>query len=588
MSAKRKPKESRRVFKAIPLAPGVAIGKVHMLDHTNVLFPRYWINDREVPSEVHRFKKALEKTRDQLSTIREKLCKFQGRDQIQILDSHRMILQDEMITSGTIQTIANEKINAEWGLDKTFAKLKGAFYQSGENIFQERRADIESIGNRIIKNLMGGYEERIKPIARHKVIVAHELAPADTAQMVKGEIEGFVTEIGGKTSHTAIVARALEMPAIAGISQITKRVKEGDFVIIDGTEGILLVNPNAKDRHRYQTIKKKYEQLDRLLLKEINLPTETQDGVKIRLAANMELTEEIDSILQHGAEGIGLYRTEYLFLGQNRLPTEDEHFASYKNILTKMAPHPVTIRTLDIGGDKIFAGSEYHEDANPALGLRAIRFCLRERDLFKTQLKALLRASVYGHLRILIPMISGLDEIKKTRKILQEAKDELAHDKIPFSDQIKLGIMIEVPSAALIANRLAYEVDFFSIGTNDLIQYTLAIDRVNEHVANLYDPLHPAILRLIKEVIDAARAAGIEVSLCGEMAGEPLYIMLLVGFGLNELSMNPLSVPRVKKILREITYKQATRLVETALTKGTSQEVEHLIRKEMTGLPFIL
>ncbi|MDO8461690.1 MAG: phosphoenolpyruvate--protein phosphotransferase, partial [Deltaproteobacteria bacterium] len=520
--------------------------------------------------------------------IREKLCKFQVGDEIRILDTYQMIAKDEMLYTSTVNTIKQEKINPEWALDKALVKANTAFMDNASDFFQERRADVQHVGNLILKNLLGGEEEEHpRHFKKNTLLVVHDLSPADTAQIIKGTVAGFVTEVGGKTSHTAIFAKALEIPAVVGAVGITQSVEEDDILLLDGTEGTVIINPSRADKLHYQDLRKKYEQMDNLLLKEAHLPAVTKDDFTLRLAANMELPEEIPTIKKYGAEGIGLYRTEVLYLRQKRLPTEEEQFQNYKKVLRQMAPHPVTIRTLDIGGDKILEDSEhseYVESLNPALGFRAIRFCLREKGLFKAQLRAMLRASRYGKLKILIPMISNLDEIRQVKKIITDVKSELDEKKIPYDHNVKLGVMIEVPSAAIMSDAIAGEVDFLSIGTNDLIQYSIAIDRVNEHVAYLYEPLHPAILRLLNQITEAGRQKNIEVSVCGEMAGEPLYLLILLGLGLTELSMNPLSIPRVKKILRQVTFKQGAELVEKALACKTSSDVEHLVRKEMSKI----
>ncbi|MBI1909093.1 MAG: phosphoenolpyruvate--protein phosphotransferase [Deltaproteobacteria bacterium] len=573
-------KKKIKTLKGLGVSPGIAVGKVHLFDTGPISFPKYWIADREIGSEAARFKKAIEKVRHQLLKIRDKLCKFQVGDEIRILDSYQMIAKDEMLYSSTVNTIRQEKINAEWALDKTLAGVKAAFLESPSEFFKERRADVEHVGNLIFKNLLGEEEVTLR-FKKNTILVVHDLSPADTAQIVKGTIQGFITEVGGKTSHTAIFAKALEIPAVVGVVEATRTVAEGNSLLLDGSEGIVIINPSTSDKKRYQEIKKKQGLMDTLLLKGAHLPAVTKDNFTLRLAANMELLEEIPTIKKYGAEGIGLYRTEVLYLRNKRLPSEEEHFESYKKVLQKIAPHPATIRTLDIGGDKILPDSEYMEGLNPALGFRAIRLCLREKELFRTQLRAMLRASIYGKLKILLPMISSVEEIRQVKKILADVREDLDRKGVRYDPDIRLGTMIEVPSAAMMADAIAGEVDFLSIGTNDLIQYSLAIDRVNEHVAYLYEPLHPAILRLLKQVVEAGREKKIEVSVCGEMAGEPLYLLILLGLGFTELSMNPLSIPRVKKILRQVTFKQGSDLVEKALACKTTSEVEHLVRREM-------
>ncbi len=391
-------------------------------------------------------------------------------------------------------------------------------------------------------------------------------------------------ESGGETSHSAIISRSLEIPAMFGVSEIFDSVDDGETLILDGIKGVLIASPSKKELEQYSAIQKKYLALEEILLRETNLPAETKDNFRMLIEANMEIVEEIPSLLQHGAEGIGLYRTEYLFLNRLEEPSEEEQYANYVEVLSALAPKPVTIRTIDVGGDKLTLSQAYEVQENPALGLRAIRLCLRELPLFKTQLRALLRASVHGKLRILIPMISSVEELRQVRKIVAEVKKELAADSIRFDDKVPVGIMIEVPSAVFMAAELAKEADFFSVGTNDLIQYGLAIDRVNEQVAHLYNPYHPAVLRMIKYAVDAAKKAKIDVSICGELAGGPLAIALMVGMELDALSMNPISIPRVKKILRSITKAQAVGMLEEVLAKSTSDEVERHLKRKMSHL----
>jgi phosphotransferase system enzyme I (PtsI) len=392
---------------------------------------------------------------------------------------------------------------------------------------------------------------------------------------------GFVTDVGGKTSHTAIVSRSLEIPAVVGLEDITAYVAGAEQIIIDGTEGFVVVNPTPETIKAYHLKQQHYRYLERELLKYAPLTAETQDGYYITLQANIELIEEIPSVIQYGAAGVGLYRTEYLYLNRKTLPNEEEHFEVYKQLVQQLAPYPVTIRTLDLGGDKFASHLELAEEMNPAMGLRAIRFCLKEQGIFKTQLKGILRASTYGKVKILLPMISGVEELRQVKVILEDTKGDLKAKGVPFDPEIPLGVMIEIPSAAVTADILACEADFFSIGTNDLIQYSLAIDRVNEHVSYLYEPLHPANLRNIKGVVDIAHKEGIEVGICGEMAADPLYTLIFLGLGLDDLSMHPLAIPRVKKVLRRSTRTEGVRLLKEVLQFATAKETELFIHKEM-------
>lgn len=574
-----------RRFRSNATSPGIAIGKAYRLPSRGVTYVRYWIKNQEVEKEVQRLKNALQKSKEQLDQIATKMCRFQGRDQIKIIESHRMFLQDDMLIMSTIESIREFKINVEWALEKTLAHLKLSFLNVNEEYFRERQQDIDYVGRRLLDNLMGTPALPLSDLPPGDIVIlAHDLSPAEVANIPRDRIRGFVMEAGGETSHTAIISRALEIPAMFGVKGILDDIVDGETVIVDGMKGLIIASPGKREREQYISVQENYIALERLLMQDIHLPGKTEDGFRIRIEANMELLEEIPSILEHGAEGIGLYRTEYLFINRLDEPSEDEQFENYIEVLERMAPRPVTIRTVDLGGDKMPLSHAYEGQANPALGLRAIRLCLRELPMFKTQLRALLRASAHGNLRILIPMISSLDEILRVKKIVEGLREDLKKGKIPFSDSIPLGIMIEVPSAVFIARELAREVDFFSIGTNDLIQYGLAIDRINEHVSFMYNPYHPAVLRMIKMGVDAAKEAGIGVSLCGELAGDPLAITLMLGMELDALSMNPVSIPRVKKIIRSLRKDKSSRIIRDVLKLKSSDEIEKFLKKATSHL----
>ncbi|MBU4485279.1 phosphoenolpyruvate--protein phosphotransferase [bacterium] len=578
------PKTKRQKIFHTPGSQGVAIGKAVLLTSSRTAIEKYWINDREVTREINRFNTALDKSRLQLERIKEKLCRFQGQDQIEIIESHRLLLQDEMLTTSTIQNIVDHRINAEWALEKTLSHLKMAFADISEEYFQERKDDVIHVGQRIIKNLTGDIDSSIDDmLGGDSILIATNLSPAEVATLNKEKVKGFITEQGSKTSHTAIIARSLEIPAIIGVNNISNIANNGDNVIIDGPRGVIIINPTENEIVEYQSLIKKYEKLEKLLLKDIHLPTETKDKHSLRLVANIELAEEVPSVLQHGAEGIGLYRTEYLFINRLDMPSEDEQFDNYKDILKKMGDKPVTIRTLDLGGDK-FPVNGHIMNANPALGLRGIRFSLKDISIFKAQLKALFRASVYGNLKILLPMISNFVELRSAKEIIADVKKDLKEAHVRFNPNTPVGMMVEVPSAAIMADIFAEEVDFLSIGTNDLIQYALAVDRTNEQVSYLYNPLHPAILRLLKSIVDGAKHAEKPITLCGEMAGDPLYILILVGLGIDELSMNPISIPLVKKILRTITFDQAQKMFTKIIGTTSLDKIEKIVGKEMKGI----
>ncbi len=573
-----------QTIEGIGAAPGIALGSAYVLEKRQLSFPQYWISNKEVSIETTRFVTAVDHSRDELKKIKDKLCKYGGRDQIYILDSYTVLLQDEMLVKNTITSIKTERINAEWALHKTLEKIKALFNNVGEEYFRERKSDVDYVGSRIFKYLLGDEEDVFKNIPPKSIVVAHDLSPADTAQLLKFHVSGFVLELGGKTSHTAIVARALNLPAVVACVMVTEKVKNGDQLVIDGTEGLTLVNPGPKSIKKYDLVRKHDADIERMLLKEIHLPAQTQDEFRVQLMANMELTEEIESLKAHGAEGVGLYRTEFLYLNKGLAPTEEEQFEVYRQVLKSVYPHSATIRTLDIGADKVPTDRKYEREINPALGLRAIRFCFREKDLFKKQLKALLRASVFGKLRIMFPMISSMLELKQAKSLLEDVKREMKRKKQEYDPHVKVGIMIEVPAAVMIVEELAREVDFMSIGTNDLIQYCLAVDRGNENVAYLYRPLHPAILRMIRRVVEVAHEQRIEVSVCGEMASEPLYVLILLAFGLNALSMNAISIPRAKKMIRSVNFRDAKNLLDKVLLLSNEAEIEAMVRKEMERL----
>ena len=572
-------------MRGIGVSSGIVIGKAYVVDRRTDAVQFCHLDPSQAHSEVKRFTGAVSESKKQLRRITRMLTKEgRGKEHIGIIDAHLMILKDQMLINDTIKLIKQERMNAEWALKTVLKGIRELFDKMDDRYFKERSSDIEHIVDRIIMNLSGEEHASIADIEEPSVVIAHDLSPADTAQMVKGKVVAFLTDIGGKTSHTAIMARSLEIPAVVGLENVTRNAEAGDTIIVDGMTGAVIINPSESVLHVYERRRSKYASYDKELHHYRNLPAETLDGRRIRLMGNMEIAEEITSLLDHGAEGIGLYRSEFLYMNRKDLPTEEEHMASYVHVAKQMSPRPVVVRTLDIGGDKFLSPMEVADEINPAMGLRAIRLCLKRPDMFRTQLRGILRASAYGKLKVMFPMISGIDELRRAKAIFEETKEELRRENKPFDPDIEVGVMIEVPSAAFIADLLAKEADFFSIGTNDLLQYSLAIDRVNEHVAYLYEPFHPAVLRIIKNVVDCAKQRGISVSVCGEMAGEPEHALMFIGMGLEQLSMNAFSLLRVKRLVRSVRYEDAKDIVTTALTFSTAREVENYVSSKVIEL----
>jgi phosphoenolpyruvate-protein phosphotransferase (PTS system enzyme I) len=575
-----------KVLKGAGVSSGITAGRVRLLERGKIPVAKKRVREDHLEKEIQRFRTAVRDGIDQLNGVRETIADDELRKHTFIVDAHIMILQDEFFSNEVIDTIRQERINAEWALDIVASKLMASFDKVEDPYLRERGQDIRYIYQRLIRILVKGKESDIDgtTVREKGVIVAHDLSPADTIQLNLSKISGFVTDVGGRTSHTSIVARALEIPAVVGAGNITSLVKNNDTIIIDGDEGVVIINPTKEVQKNYVSKQMQLRTQKRELLRTAKLKSETRDGFKLKVGANIELLAEMDIVERYGATGIGLYRTEYIYLSRKTLPTEMDHYHIYRKLAENRALEYITIRTLDIGGDKFVSDIEMPKEMNPAMGLRAIRLCIKEIDLFKSQLMGILRASAYGPLRILIPMVSGIAEVRRAKSVIAECMEELEHEKADFNKGIKVGIMIEVPSTCMISDLLADEVDFFSIGTNDLIQYTLAIDRVNEYVSYLYEPLHPAVLRMIKRTVEAAHAHKIEVALCGEMAGEPLYVPILLGLELDELSMNPYSIPKTKKVIRGLTHSYCKELLAEVLQKQSAEEGEYLLRKEMARL----
>ena len=569
-------------FRAIGASPGVAVGHAFIIDRKRVRTPKLRLSEDEVEMELLRLKTAVDLSDHQLKELKDRIAMGDGHDHALILEAHRLMLRDPMLLDEVNKLIASDRINAEWAVRRVSRKIKHMFDNIEDEYFRERRADVDFVADRIVRNLMGQVVDVEVEVPPNAVVVAHDLSPADAAMMVKtGRVSGFVTDLGGQTSHTAIVARARECPAVVGAGRASEQINPGDLIAIDGTRGLILVNPTQEQLALLRETMRRQLANEQTALAIKSLPAVSQDGFRVRLNGNMEFVEEIPSLLAHGAEGIGLYRTEFLFLDRATVPTEEEHYRAYRAVLEAMEGRPVTIRTLDLGGDKVPGNKRFEREPNPAMGLRAIRYCLHNREMFRTQLRALLRASVHGNLRVMFPLISGLTELREARSELEACRSELGRNGVPVSGRFPIGIMVETPSAAMIADRLALEADFFSIGTNDLIQYSLAIDRQNRDVAYLYKPLHLSVLRQVQSIISAGKAAGIPVSMCGEMAGEPMYSLVLLALGLDEMSMTAGQIPTVKQILRDASRADALTMLEEAMKLTTAEEIERYIRGEM-------
>ncbi|WP_018248234.1 phosphoenolpyruvate--protein phosphotransferase [Orenia marismortui] len=555
----------------VAASPGIAIGKILILEEENLEYDKKKFDD--VDSEKNRLHDALDVSKEQLTAIKEKVEREMGSDKAEIFQAHLMVVADPELISAIENKIESEQVNAEVALDETVEQFATMFANMDNDYMKERASDIRDVGGRILKNLLGVESVDLAELEEEVVLIAEDLTPSDTAQVDKDKVLGFATKIGGRTSHTAIMARSLELPAVVGVSDILDEVENGKQIIVDGVDGNIIINPSAEELETYETKAQEYQERKKRLAQLKELPGKTEDGHQIELVANIGTPKDVKGALDNGAEGIGLYRSEFLYMDRDSLPTEEEQFESYKEVAEKMEG-PVVIRTLDIGGDKELSYLDLPEEMNPFLGYRAIRICLDQVDIFKTQLRAILRASAYGQVKIMYPMISALEQLRAANEILEEVKDDLRSENVEFDENLEVGMMIEVPAAAMIADILAKETDFFSIGTNDLIQYTTATDRMNENISHLYQPFHPALLRLIKRVVEAAHAEGNWAGMCGEMAGDKRLTPYLLGIGLDEFSMSGISIPEVKDNIRNMTLEEAKEIAEKALTFSTAKEVE--------------
>jgi phosphoenolpyruvate-protein phosphotransferase (PTS system enzyme I) len=568
-------------LRGIGASPGVALGRAYIVHPRRVRTPKYHIAAADVASEQLRFKTALELSIRQLDEIKKRVGV--AAEYARILDVHQMMMHDPMFLDEVKAIVEKEQVNAEWAVRRSVRRIKNLFDGVKDEYFRERRSDVDFVGDRVVRNLLGLQVDVAEEIPRDAVLIARDLSPADAAILLDNtRVVGFATEVGAQTSHTAIVARAREIPGVVGAARLLDTVTKGDLVAVDGVQGMVVVRPEEQQQAVFREAMRRHLASEKALLRTRDQPAATTDGVRVRLLGNIEFAEEIPSLIAHGAEGIGLYRSEFLYLGRNAPPTEDEHYEAYKAALSAFAPRPVTIRTFDLGAEKFPDGERSRvKEPNPALGLRAIRYSLKHRDQFRTQLRAMLRASVHGNLRIMFPMICGLTELREARSAIERVKEELGRAGEPIAQKIPVGIMVETPSAASIADRLALECDFFAVGTNDLIQYSLAMDRQNREVAYLYRPLHLALLRQLDFVVTTGKKAGIGVSICGEMAGDPMNTLILLGLGFDELSMSSAQIPAIKRLIRATSAAEGRKLLEQVMELNTSEEIERVVRLEM-------
>ena len=560
----------------IAASSGIAIGKAYRLVEPDLSFQKTTVEDSE--KEISRFRDSLRIAKSQLEAIRDHAREALGPDKAEIFEAHLLILNDPEIVAPIEDKIKNEKMNAEAALQETTDMFIGIFEQMDNEYMRERAADIRDVRKRVLAGLLNVTIPNPSMISEEVIIVAEDLTPSDTAQLNRKFVKGFTTDIGGRTSHSAIMARSLEIPAVVGTKTATKDIQNGDFLILDGLSGEVHINPTEELIEEYKKKQADYEAQLAEWAKLVNEPSISKDGVQVELVANIGTPKDVEGALHNGAEGVGLFRTEFLYMCRDELPSEEDQFAAYKAVLEGMEGRPVVVRTLDIGGDKKLSYLPLPEEMNPFLGHRAIRLCLDRTDIFRTQLRALLRASVYGKLKVMFPMIATLNEFREAKKLFLEEKDNLAKEGVPTADHIELGIMVEIPSTAVLADQFAKEVDFFSIGTNDLIQYTMAADRMNEQVSYLYQPYNPSILRLVKMVIDASHKEGKWTGMCGEMAGDETAVPLLLGLGLDEFSMSATSILKARSLIRKLSKAEMEKLAQEALQKSTVEEVIELVK----------
>lgn len=568
-------KKAERIFRGIPVSAGVCRGRILVLVNPKEdSIPQYTIPDEELDAEVKRLEHGLADTRKEILEVQRHVAQTLGVKDASIFDAHLLVLEDPTLIEEVTRRIQHQKMNAEFAFHQFAEKYATTLSESEDEYLRERAADMRDVSSRILNNLLGRRQPAVlESLTEPCIIISHDLTPSQTALLDKKKVMGFATDAGSRTSHTAIMARSHRIPAVVGLQTISSDLRNGQEILLDGYNGLVILNPTDQTLFEYGQIVKRQVSLEDRLREIRDQPAVTRDGVRITLSANIERAEDIEAVKANGAEGVGLFRTEYLFINQEIPPTEEQQFASYDEVARSLSPCPVIIRTLDLGGDKILSHLAVPQEMNPFLGWRAIRFCLQEREIFRAQLRAIIRSSVHGNVKMMYPMISGLDELTQANALVEEVKSELRSEGVPFNENMEIGAMIEIPSAALAAESLAKRAKFFSLGTNDLIQYSLAVDRLNEKIAHLYEPTHPAILRLIKTTVDAGKKHGIWTGICGEMASDPQLTPLILGLGVLEFSVAPPLVPAIKFLIRQIKMSEAVALAECALASESGAEI---------------
>ena len=563
------------VVQGIAASKGIAYGQVFIYIQSNVEVPNYNVGAEKRIEEISRFEQALLVTRQQVQKIQNEVAKNLGSEEAGIFDAHLLVLEDQALISETIREFEETAKNIETCFNAVAKRYIQAFSEIDDEYLRERASDLRDVTQRVLQNLLGQSSANLSHLIDKRIVIANDVTPSDSASIDRSQALAIVTDTGSKTSHAVIVARSMKIPAIVGVRDLTKTAREGDWAIVDGYEGIIILNPTEQTLFRYGQIRRQKNSFEQRVQSSTNLPAVTTDGVSVHLMANIEKVDETGLVKENGAEGVGLMRTEYLYLNSSRIPSEMEQFVAYKTVAEALAPHPVVIRTLDLGGDKAMAGNPdlFPKEDNPFMGFRAIRFCLEHSQIFKDQLRAILLASAFGNIKIMYPMISGSEELARANALLDECKAELRARDQAFNESIEVGSMIEIPSAAITSDILARQCKFFSVGTNDLIQYLIAIDRVNDRIAHLYEPSHPAVVRMLKLIVDEAHKAGIPVAVCGEMAGDPVYTPLLLGLGIDELSMTPPLLPSVKFLVRAMSMADARELAAKALTMDSAKDI---------------